>query len=65
MRGRRGGRASGGAVRVPDERWVVVAEVTGEGRHVVRGVGEAQHVFAEQFAGGRITKAPIRSRRVR
>ena len=34
---------------VPDERRAVIAEVAGERRHVVGGVGEAEHVIADQL----------------
>ena len=37
---------------VPDEGRAVVAEVAGEGGHVVGGVGEAQDVVADEVAGG-------------
>ena len=37
---------------VPDEGRAVVAEVAGEGGHVVGGVGEAEDVVADEVAGG-------------
>ena len=37
---------------VPDEGRAVVAEVAGEGGHVVGGVGEAEDVIADKGAGG-------------
>ena len=37
---------------VPDEGRAVVAEVAGEGGHVVGGVGEAEDVVADEGAGG-------------
>ena len=37
---------------VPDEGRAVVAEVAGEGGHVVGGVGEAEDVGADEVAGG-------------
>ena len=37
---------------IPDEGRADVAEVAGERRHVVGGVGEAEHVVADEVAGG-------------
>ena len=37
---------------VPDEGGAVVAEVAGEGGHVVGGVGEAEDVVTDEGAGG-------------
>ena len=37
---------------VPDEGRAVVAEVAGEGGHVVGGVGEAEDVVADEVTGG-------------
>ena len=37
---------------VPDEGRAVVAEIAGEGGHVVGGVGEAEDVVADESAGG-------------
>ncbi len=36
---------------VPDEGLAVVAEVAGEGGHVVSGIGEAEHVVADEGDG--------------
>ena len=44
---------------VPDEGRTPIAEVAGEWRHVVGGVGEAQHVVADQIAGGRSAELPV------
>ena len=44
---------------VPDEGRAVVAEVSGEGGQVVGGVGEAQDVVADEFAGGRVSELPV------
>ena len=44
---------------VPDEGWAVVAEVAGEGFHVAGGVGEAEYVVADEFAGGRVSELPV------
>jgi len=37
---------------VPDEGRAVVAEVAGEGGHVVGGVGEAENVVADEVGDG-------------
>ena len=37
---------------VPDEGRAVVAEIAGEGGHVVSGVGEAEDVITDEVAGG-------------
>ena len=44
---------------VPGEGWAVVAEVAGEGGHVVRGVGEAQDVVADEVGGGVVAEAAV------
>ena len=44
---------------VPGEGRAVVAEVAREGRHVVGGVGEAQHVVVDEGAGGRRAEWPV------
>ena len=44
---------------VPDKGRAVVAEVAGEGCHVVRGVGEAEHMVADEVAGGLVTEQAI------
>ena len=44
---------------VPAEGWAVVAEVAGEWRQVVGGVGEAQHMVADQLAGGGAAERPV------
>ena len=36
----------------PDEGQAVVAKVSGEGRHIVGGVGKAEHVVSDEVAGG-------------
>ena len=41
---------------VPDEGRAVVAEVAGEGGHVVGGVGEAEDVVANEVAGGGVAE---------
>ena len=44
---------------VPGEGWAVVAEVAGEGRHVVGSVGEAEDVVADEVGGGAVAEAPV------
>ena len=44
---------------VPAEGRAVVAEVAGERGQVVGGVGEAQHVVADQLAGGGAAERPV------
>ena len=44
---------------VPDKGRAVVAEVTGEGFHVVRGVREAEHMIADEVAGGFVSKLAV------
>ena len=41
---------------VPDEGRAVVAQVPGEGNHVVGGVGEPQHVFPDKLTGSGICR---------
>ena len=44
---------------VPDEGRAVVAEVAGEGGHVVGGVGEAEDVVANEVAGGGVAEGAV------
>ena len=44
---------------VPDEGRAVVAEVAGEGGHVVGGVGEAQDVVAHEVTGGCVAEGAV------
>ena len=44
---------------VPDEGLAVVAEVAGEGGHVVGGVREAEDVVADEVAGGRRAEGAV------
>ena len=44
---------------VPDEGRAVVAEVAGEGDHVVGGVGEAEDVVADEVAGGGVAEGAV------
>ena len=44
---------------VPDERRAVIAEVTGEWGHVVRRVGEPQHMVPDEVAGRLVTEPLI------
>ena len=44
---------------VPGERRARVAEVAGEGGHVVGGVGEPEDVVPDQLAGGRVSELPV------
>ena len=37
----------------------MVAEIAGEGGHVVGGVGEAEHVVTDEVAGGSWTEAAV------
>ena len=39
----------------------MVAEIAGERRHVVGGVGEAEDVFTDEVAGGRVAEADHKS----
>ena len=44
---------------VPGEGWAVVAEVAGEGGHVVGGVGEAEDVVADEVGGGAVAEGAV------
>ena len=44
---------------VPDEGRAVVAEVAGEGGHVVGGVGEAEDVVADEVASGGVAEGAV------
>ena len=44
---------------VPGKRRAVVAQVAGEGRHVVSGVGKAEHMVTDQTACRRLTEATV------
>ena len=44
---------------VPDEGRAVVAEVAGEGGHVVGSVGEAEDVIADESAGGGVAERAV------
>ena len=44
---------------VPDEGRAVVAEVAGEGGHVVGGVGEAEDLVAHEVAGGGVSESAV------
>ena len=44
---------------VPDEGRAVVAEVPGEGGHIMGGVSEAEHVVADEVAGGCLAECAV------
>ena len=44
---------------VPGERGSVVAEVAGEGGHVVGSVGEAEDVVADEVGGGAVAEGAV------
>ena len=44
---------------IPDKWRAIIAEVAGEGCHVVRGVREAEHMVADEIASGYIPKSPV------
>ena len=44
---------------IPDKGRAVVAEVAGEGCHVVRGVREAEHMVADEVADGFVSELAV------
>ena len=46
-------------VFVPGERGAVVSEIAGERGHIVGGVGEAEHVVSDEFAGGGVSEPAV------
>ena len=44
---------------IPPVRLTIVAKVAGKGRHIVSGIGEAEHVVADKFAGSLVTESTV------